>query len=330
MRGRGPYRPHVSVIVSIRGKTMEPLLPPGLIEPEIFAELPPKFRKKEMPPGSAASGRVSSMPRAGSFLEGPSFDREGRLYVTDIPYGRVFRISPAAEWELIIEYDGEPNGLKIHKDGRIFVADCKNGLMLLDAGRGSISPIVSHNNENRKFKGLNDLFFATNGDLYFTDYGLTGLHDPTGCVYRYTPEGRLILVADSIPGPNGLVLNSKENTLYVGVTRANAVWRVQLSPEGGVSRMGAFIHLSGGLGPDGMAMNEIDGLAVVHPGMGAVWVFNHRGEALYRIQLPDSEFVTNCAYGGPDRKTLYIVDSERGRICTARVPTAGRALYSHS
>ena len=308
---------------------MEQLSPPKLIVPEIFAELPTKFRKREMPSGHAVFGRVSSMPGAGSFLEGPSFDREGRLYVTDIPHGRIFRISPEAEWELIIEYDGEPNGLKIHKDGRVFVADCKNGLMLLDAQRGTLSPIVSHDNRLRKFKGLNDLFFATNGDLCFTDYGLTGLHDPTGCVYRYTPEGRLILLADNIPGPNGLALNGKENILYIGVTRANAVWRIQLAPEGSVPRVGAFIHLSGGLGPDGMAMNESDGLAVVHPGMGAVWVFNHRGEQLYRIQLPDSEFVTNCAYGGSDRKTLYIVDSERGRICTARLPIAGRAMYSH-
>ena len=56
-----------------------------------------------------------------SFLEGPSFDRQGRLYVTDIPYGRVFRISAEGEWELVAEYDGWPNGLKIHRDGRIFI-----------------------------------------------------------------------------------------------------------------------------------------------------------------------------------------------------------------
>jgi hypothetical protein len=56
-----------------------------------------------------------------SFLEGPSFDREGRLYVTDIPFGRVFRIDPGGEREQITEYDGWPNGLKIHRDGRIFI-----------------------------------------------------------------------------------------------------------------------------------------------------------------------------------------------------------------
>jgi gluconolactonase len=269
------------------------------------------------------------VPDNGCFLEGPSFDRDGNLYVVDIPFGRIFRISPQANWDLVIEYEGEPNGLKIHKDGRIFVADYRNGLMLLDARSGGITPILSGYNGER-FKGLNDLVFASNGDLYFTDQGQTGLNDPTGRVYRLRAQGRLEVIADNIPSPNGLVLNGKENILYLAVTRANAVWRLPLLPDGTVSRMGVFIQLSGGRGPDGMAIDESDGLAVVHPDMGAVWVFNHRGEPLFRIQSPRSDTVTNCAYGGPDRKTLYIVDSVAGCVLTAQLPTAGRAMYSHA
>jgi len=79
-----------------------------------------------------------------------------------------------------------------------------------------------------------------------------------------------------------------------------------------------------------MAIDEQDGLAVAHPDMGAVWVFNHRGEPTLRIQSPRSDLVTNVAYGGPDRKTLYIVDSEAGCILTAPVPVAGRMMYAHA
>ena len=301
--------------------------PPQIITPDIFAELPQKFRRSDAPAERVAAGRGA--PPGGCFLEGPSFDREGNLYVTDIPYGRIFRISPKAEWELVIEYDGEPNGLKIHKDGRIFVADHKRGLLLLDAQRGSVAPLIERHNLQH-FKGLNDLFFAGNGDLYFTDQGQTGLQDASGCVYRLRATGRLEVIADNIPSPNGLVLNKAENIVYVGVTRANAVWRLPLLPDGTVSRMGVFIQLSGGRGPDGMAIDEHDGLAVAHPDMGAVWIFNHRGEPLYRIQSPKSEVVTNCAYGGTDRKTLYIVDSDGGCVLAAKLPTAGRAMYSHA
>ena len=67
-----------------------------------------------------------------SFLEGPSFDRKGNLYCVDIPFGRVFRVDLRGRWELVVQYDGWPNGLKLHKDGRVFIADYKRGLMLLD------------------------------------------------------------------------------------------------------------------------------------------------------------------------------------------------------
>jgi gluconolactonase len=63
--------------------------------------------------------------------------------------------------------------------------------------------------------------------------------------------------------------------------------------------------------------------------MGAVWIFNHRGEPAYRVQSCRSDEVTNLAYGGPDRKTVYITDSGSGCILTARVPVAGRVLFSH-
>jgi sugar lactone lactonase YvrE len=69
--------------------------------------------------------------------------------------------------------------IKIHKDGRIFTADYKQGLLLLDPGSGKVDAYFDRPHGER-FKGLNDLVFASNGDLYFTDQGESGLHDPTG------------------------------------------------------------------------------------------------------------------------------------------------------
>lgn len=300
--------------------------PPQLIQTEVFAEVPKSLRKTTVPPERLAAGK-GGIP-AGSFLEGPSFDRAGNLYVVDIPFGRIFRVSPQGKFEVVAEYDGEPNGLRIHQDGRIFVADHKNGILLLDPASGNVTPLVARYHQER-FKGVNDLTFATNGDLYFTDQGQSDLADPTGRVYRYTAGGALQCIAKCMPSPNGLVLNAAQDTLYVAVTRANAVWRFPLAPDGTVARMGLQIQLSGGRGPDGMTIDEHDGLVVAHPDMGAVWIFNHRGEPLYRVQSCRSDIVTNVAFGGADRKTLYITDSGSGCILTARVPTAGRILYSH-
>jgi hypothetical protein len=60
---------------------------------------------------------------------------------------------------------------------------------------------------------VNDLTFASNGDLYFTDQGQTGMHDSTGCVYRLRANGQVDRVLDNVPSPNGLVLNAHENVL---------------------------------------------------------------------------------------------------------------------
>lgn len=301
--------------------------PPTLIEATVFTEMPERFRKREITPERRASGR--SIPVNGCFLEGPSFDVHGNLYVTDIPHGRIFRISPKGEWDLVVEYEGEPNGLKIHRSGLAYVADYRTGLLTLDLATGQITTLAT-GYKGEHFKGVNDLVFAKNGDLYFTDQGQTGLNDPSGRVYRLRASGQLELLADYIPSPNGLVLSGAENALFVAVTRANAVWRLPIMADGSVVRAGHFIQLSGGRGPDGMAIDEHDGLAVVHPDMGAAWIFNHRGEPTHRVQSPRSDLVTNCAYGGPDRKTLYITDAHGGCILTAQLPVPGRAMYSHA
>lgn len=293
--------------------------PPQVIDTEIWSRVPDKFR-------NAAPKAKKGKPKV--FLEGPSFDRAGNLYCVDIPFGRIFKVSPKGEWDVVAEYDGEPNGLKIHKDGRIFIADHHHGIMLLDEKRGVVEPFLEGTAKDR-FKGTNDLIFDKNGNLYFTDQGGTGLHDPTGRVYRYTTAGRLECLIDTIPSPNGLVFNVRETELFVAVTRANAVWRIPLDDsKGGVSKVGLFVQLFSA-GPDGLALDEAGNVAVTHPGLGYVWLFSKRGEPLYQVKSCGGLSTTNLAYGGDDRKTLYIVDSRDHNILAAKMPVAGKMMYSH-
>ena len=303
--------------------------PPIEIKSEVFARVPERFRKRVR---SAWADGNKGGDILDSFLEGPSFDRAGNLYVTDIPHGRVFRVGPKGgdDWTLITEYDGWPNGLKIHKDGRIFITDYKRGIMLLDPASGKVTPYIE-TSWSESFKGVNDLIFASNGDLYFTDQGQTGLHDPTGRVWRLrASDGRLEKLINTIPSPNGIVLSANERIVYVGVTRANAVWRLPLMPDGSLSKVGLWVQLSGGYaGPDGMAPDEEGGVAITHAGNGRVWLVDHLGHPKHVVISAAGLSVTNCAYGGADRKTLIMTESETGTLLMARVPVAGRALYSH-
>jgi gluconolactonase len=300
--------------------------PPIRIPTEIHFRLPQRFRKKQR---TAWSDPNRLGQEVDCFIEGPSFDRAGNLYFVDIPFGRVFRLTPGLECELVTQYDGWPNGLKIRKDGRIVIADYKSGLIELDAGTGQTHPLLGSRN-SEGFKGLNDLVFGADGACYFTDQGQTGMHDPTGRVYRLDAAGRLDCLVATVPSPNGIVLNNAENRLFVAVTRQNAVWRVPLMADGAVAKVGTFLQLSGGqAGPDGLAIDREDGLYVCHLGIG-IWRFDANGIPTHLIEPVVGHHMTNLAFGGPGNRQLFITESDTGTILRCDAPVPGKAMFSHA
>jgi gluconolactonase len=299
---------------------------PPSIDAKVFARLPDEMRITGQR-SEFIEDHPGQVPRH-SLLEGPSFDLEGSLFCVDIPYGRIFRVDAKGRFEEFVRYDGWPNGLKIHRDGRIFVTDFKRGLVVIDRATRKVTPFLERVRLEH-LKAPNDLVFASNGDMYFTDQALTGMQDPTGRLYRVRANGGIDCLVDNIPSPNGVCLDPSEEIVYVAATRDNAVWRVPLLRDGSAAKVGRFIQLSGGTGPDGLAIDADGGLAVAHVGLGAVWVFNRRGEPSLRINAPQGAHTTNLAFGGVDLKTLYITESETGTILTAPVEVAGHPMFSH-
>lgn len=252
-----------------------------------------------------------------SFIEGPVFDKTGNLWFCDIAYGRIFRYSPAQELILALQYAGEPNGLAVGPDGLIYIADYSEGLLRFDPQTKKIEPLLTRV-AGARFKGVNDLIFSRDGDLYFTDQGSTGLHDSTGCLYRLRRSGKLDRLLDNVPSPNGLVLSLDERNLFLAVTRDNAVWRVPLLADGGVMKVGAYIRLSGGGGPDGLAMDAHGNLVVCHLGIGSAWVFDPHGEPIRRIDSPAGRLTTNATFSN-DQRSLYVTESDSGSMLCINV-----------
>ena len=286
--------------------------PPRLIETQIYSAMPEEFRRRE-------SSEWADANRPGAptdcFIEGPSFDADGNLYIVDIPFGRIFRISPEKKWSLVAEYDGWPNGLKIGRDGRILVADYMHGIMELDVRAGRMRKVLTSRN-SESFRGCNDLHLASNGDIYFTDQGQTGLHDPTGRVYRLKADGRLDCLISTGISPNGLVLDSAEAVLFVAMTRDNAVWRMPFMKDGSVSKVGRFCSMFGPSGPDGMTMDSAGRLFVAHASLGHVFVFAPNGELIARIKSCAGQSCTNVAIRN-DR--IYITESVTGTVLVADI-----------
>jgi len=294
--------------------------PPRLIETRVFSAMPDEFRRKERTEWADANrpGAVTDC-----FIEGPSFDADGNLYIVDIPFGRIFRISPDKKWSLVVEYDGWPNGLKISRDGRILVADYRHGIMELDARAGQMRKLLTSRN-SESFRGCNDLHLAKNGDIYFTDQGQTGLHDPTGRVYRLKTDGRLDCLINTGVSPNGLVLDPAEAVLFVAMTRDNAVWRMPFMKDGSVSKVGRFCSMFGPSGPDGMTMDSRGRLFVAHASLGHVFVFAPNGELIARIKSCAGQSCTNVAIGGKDNGELYITESVTGTVMVADISVLDR------
>lgn len=289
--------------------------PPRLIETRVFSAMPAEFRRSVR--SEWADANRPGAP-TDSFIEGPSFDASGNLYIVDIPFGRIFRISPDGKWTLVVEYDGWPNGLKIDANGRILVADYMHGLMECDARAGKMRPILTARN-SESFKGCNDLHLAGNGDIYFTDQGQTGLHDPTGRVFRLRTSGQLDCLINNGISPNGLVLDPSESVLFIAMTRDNAVWRAPFMKDGSVSKVGRFCSLFGPSGPDGMTMDAKGRLFVGHASLGHVFVFAPNGELIARIKSCAGGACTNVAIGGVKRDKLYITESVTGTVLVADI-----------
>lgn len=251
-----------------------------------------------------------------SFLEGPVVV-DGKLYLVDIPYGRIFRLDLASkEWTLLIQYDGEPNGLAWHPARQeLIIADFKNGILGLDIKSCKIRTIMSRFNGER-LKGPNDLIVAKDGSIFFTDQGMTGLQDPSGRVYRIHENGQTNVLLSNCPSPNGLVLDQDQTSLFVAMTRDNAVWHVPLYPDGTAQRTGRFSSYYGIGGPDGLALDADSNLFVAHSSLGTVFVHRPNGEPLARLASCRENGITNLTWDSTHSSILYVVESASGSILT--------------
>ena len=80
-----------SAITGEAKKMMYLETPPRLIETNVFSAMPDHFRRKGVRTDWADANRPGQPTDC--FIEGPSFDADGNLYIVDIPFGRIFRVA---------------------------------------------------------------------------------------------------------------------------------------------------------------------------------------------------------------------------------------------
>jgi hypothetical protein len=95
---------------------------PPVIQAEIMVRIPDSMRCSGQPTDWRGG---SALPASDIFLEGPVYTKEGNLYITDIPYGRILKVDAQKQVTECVRYDGEPNGLALREDGCMVIADYK-------------------------------------------------------------------------------------------------------------------------------------------------------------------------------------------------------------
>jgi gluconolactonase len=276
------------------------------------------------------------------WTEGPIW-LNGSLYFAEIPSDSIRKWSPGSEVTMFITpsgYEGhrpyggpEPgsNGMTADVHGRLTVAGHaqRDVYRLENLNPDSRLTILAEGYKGKKLNSPNDLVYRSDGSLYFTDppYGLRTQSDQDPAkqlnvngVYRIPNavdqqagakpnSSELQLLVSDLPRPNGIAFSPDEKYLYVDNSEPKKVWmRYTVQSNGSLTEARLFYDATSDQrpgAPDGMKVDQKGN--VYSTGPGGVWIFTPEGKPLGIILMPEK--ASNVAWGGGDRKTLYITDS---------------------
>jgi gluconolactonase len=239
-------------------------------------------------------------------------------------------MTPAGKVELILEKAGGykdpppeaylgPNGMVTDKDGTVILAQ-QGGRKLMritesndGRQRGQLKmSLFLDTFEGRKFNSPNDLVFAPDGSLWFTDpsYGLAGgdkdphKEIPFNGVYRYK-NGKLAAVIKDLTLPNGIGFSPDGKTLYVSNSGPKmAVHQYRIASDNSVAEGPILMTFSDGVGPgvpDGLKVDSAGNIWATGP--GGIRIIAPDGKLLGQIKLPET--AANLAWAD-EGQTLYI------------------------
>jgi gluconolactonase len=267
---------------------------------------------------------ASVVARGFTFPEGPAFARDDTLYLVNVEGGHLSRLAPGGPPEAVHPTGGRPNGLAIHADGALYVADAgRRAILRIDPASGE-QRIVCDAYRGAPLLGPNDLCFDRTGNLYFTDPLGSSLAVPIGAVYRLGADGHLTVLLDGLAFPNGLCLDVDERVLYLAETWRHVVHACHLTDDGVCHRRRVHAEVDGN--PDGMALDVEGRLYVALYGRGAIGVIPPEGGRVGHLAVRGPN-PTNVAFLGAD---LYLTEASAGTLQVLSVGVEGLPLYARA
>jgi gluconolactonase len=297
-------------------------------------------------------GATATVAALVCFLEGPAVDEQGNVFFSDITGNRILKMTPRGEVSVFREDSGRTNGNSFDAQGRLLSCEGfglgpggRRRVVRTDMRTGQVT-VLTERYEGRRYNSPNDVCVDGGGRVWFTDprYGdRGGMEMDEEGVYRIDPDGRVarVLAQPEVQKPNGIAVAPDGRTLYVVDSddrpRGNRrIWAFDVSPEGQVGNRRMVYDFRQGRGGDGVRV-DMDGNLWVAAGIRTprppgevtdvpqgVYVISPRGKLLGRVPVPE-DYVTNLAFGGPGRKTLYVTAGTS--IYKIPVAVSGYAVY---
>jgi gluconolactonase len=304
-----------------------------------------------------AGAQLEKIATGYTWVEGPVW-LKGSLFFAEIPSNSIRRWTPGVGVSIFMQPSGylgtEPfkgresgsNGMTLDARGRLTVAGHaqRNVYRLETLDAKGTRTILADSYEGKRLNSPNDVVYRSDGSLYFTDppYGLETQNDSdpkkqltVNGVYRIAhaltqkagaepDEAALELLVSDLPRPNGIAFSPDEKYLYVDNSEPKKIWmRYRVQADGKLTEPKLLYDATGDKrpgAPDGMKVDAEGNIYSAGP--GGVWIFSPEGKALATIVMPEP--VSNVAWAGADRKTLYITASTS--VYRVRLGIAGAAV----
>jgi len=269
-------------------------------------------------------GGIERLYTGGRWAEGPVWFGDGRyLLWSDIPNNRILRWDEATGTVGVFRQPScNANGHTRDRQGRLLTCEHDARRVTRTEYDGAIT-VLADSFDGKPLNSPNDLVCKSDGAVWFTDppFGILGYYEGEKAepelppaVYRLDPSGRLDVVADDIPGPNGLAFSPDEKIIYIVASRAaphREILAYDVFDGHKLANRRVVIDAGPGGTPDGFRV-DVDGNLWCGWGMGSaaldgVRVFTPHGQAIGHIHLP--ERCANVAFGGLKRNRLFMAAS---------------------
>jgi len=244
------------------------------------------------------------------FPEGPVFTSDGALWCVE-QHGESLIQYAGNEYKRH-HVGGRPNGLATAADGMLWFCDSGHqAIRTYDPSSGTSQTIVNER-DGVPLNMPNDLAFDQNQQLIFTCPGPD--LNPNGYVCCLSSAGDLMTVAHQLNYPNGLAFTQDYQHLLIAETGNQQIWIGEWDSH----RMRwqnprIFTRTEGGLGPDGIALDEYGNLYVAVYGSASIQVFAPDGQHIQTLSLP-GQHPTNCAFDPTGTLGLVITEAEKGAL----------------